>query len=155
MFWNRRMFWNVRPMPRGDDVVGPGAANDADPREPVLVPRRARDGDHEHHHHNGQGDGQGDEDARLAGPGTKEQPDDDGKRGRDQPRHALEPDSARPCDQYSAPERDRSSRGVDDPGDHVEERRLAGPIRPDDADDPAGRDDKVNVSDSHQASEAT
>ena len=52
-----------------------------------------------------------------------------------------------------AVERDRALGRDVQAGDHVEERGLAGAVRPDEADDAAARDREVDVADGHQAAE--
>jgi hypothetical protein len=50
-------------------------------------------------------------------------------------------------------EDDLAAGGLVDARQHVEERRLAGPVRPDEAHDRAARDEEVHVLDGDQAAE--
>ena len=158
MFWNRRMFWNVRPMPGRDHVVGPRAPDDrrtaaggsgttAAGRSPAAStntssPIAIEAGDPERPSRS------------LAAP--RSEPDRaaaiaDGS----DPQDGLEPDPPRAARSgRRSLELDRARGRVDDPGDDVEERRLAGAVGPDDADDRALRDDEVDVADGDQAAEA-
>ena len=154
MFWNRRMFWKVRPIPAATTSLGralrrmPSRARrvvyqagrmvattsvmTSAMRTPAMVE---------------------DEPVVALRGGPEREGDQGDHERRDDPQDRFEPDPARPGDQGLALERHGSGGRVDDPGDDVEERRLARAVGADDADDAAGRDVQVDVADRHQAAE--
>ena len=155
MFWNSRMFWNVRPMPAATTSFG---------RALRRIPSRAR-----------KAGVPGRPDGRDARASRRARAHADG--GQDESRHrrhcrrpraiatsATSSDGTTQMTDSSQTRRGREMRvvaleghgpggRVDDPGDDVEERRLAGAVRPDDADDRALRDVEVDVADGDQAAE--
>ena len=158
MFWNRRMFWNVRPRPACDHVVGPGAPEDAEAGPSrSLVPRRPR-----RRRRASRSSGR----ARSA---RSPMMTDGRARGATNPgRSCRAPRSRRAATHRTGSSHDRRGRAiirrprerdlaagrVEDAGDDVEERRLAGAVGPDQADDRALRDREVDVVDGDQAAEA-
>ena len=76
--------------------------------------------------------------------------DDDRRR---HPDHRLQPGPDRPADHPPARDPDVAGGRVEDAHDDVEERRLAGAVRPDEADDRPARDLEVDLLDRDEAAE--
>ena len=157
MFWNRRMFWNVRPTPACDHVVGAGAAEDPEPLELLLVPDRPDDREQQRSPRAASmRDHAGREAGRRRCPLSRRRGSPRGRRRRS----TAAPTRATHRDPLAG---GRSSAGrwnvdlargrVDDAQQDVEERRLAGAVGPDEADDRSFRDREVDLVDRDQAAE--
>ena len=139
MFWNRRMFWNVRPTARLDHVVRPRALEDPETRAADASTRAA-----------GRSPGAESAMSRPIGSARARSRSRRARATRQAERRCTSDDAAgmnhrigssqrpnRSRDHLAAAEHDLARCRVDDAGDDVEERRLAGAVRADEADDRA------------------
>ena len=138
-----------------DHVVRPGALEDPEPDEETLIPRRPGHADEEDDHQREDREREPDDD-RAVTPALDAEADRQQRhqeRGQD-PHDGLEPASYRSGDDASAGKVDLTGGRVVDPGDDVEERRLARAVRPDEADDRLLGDRELDVVDRDEAAES-
>ena len=135
-------------------LVGLGTAEDAGPMEQIDVGLRPDDRGQEHpgeHEERDRGTQCGDR-RRARGDEQESGQESDHDRWR-HPEHRLQPGPDRPADHPPARDPDVAAGRVEDADDDVEEGRLAGPIRPDQADDRPARDLEVDLLDRDEAAE--
>ncbi len=141
------------PDAEGHDVAGPGAPEDAHPIEQPYVPAgpddgREERGDEQSQRHQDEDLGEQVETARAG-----DQPEQQHQEWQDEPEERLGPRPHRPRNQPPVAELDGPIGRLEQTGDDVEERRLAGAVGPDQADDRALRDVEVDGPDGDEPPE--
>jgi hypothetical protein len=145
-----------RPAQPGDDhVVGPGALEHAEPDQQLLVPRRPRHADEHPAHQREDRQRDADDDrCRCRGLEAQDDREQGNDPGRQDPHDRLQPSSPRVGDHPPAAELDHAAGRVVDAGNDVEERRLAGTVRTDQAHDRVLGDREVDAAHGDEAAEA-